>query len=159
MRERSRFERILLAAALSLPLAVAWRAAAAEPVVLKAVTGWPKSSSEVKAFQIFLETVDEMVARSAPGELRIQYIGGPEAVKINDQVQAAQRGMVDMVYTTTAYYLSVIPDVDALKLSELTPAEERKSGAWALLNRIHEQKGLHYLARLGLGEPFHLYLK
>jgi TRAP-type C4-dicarboxylate transport system substrate-binding protein len=27
------------------------------------------------------------------------------------------------------------------------------------MNELHEKKGLYYLARLGLGEPFHLYLK
>jgi TRAP-type C4-dicarboxylate transport system substrate-binding protein len=75
-----------------------------------------------------------------------------------DQVQAAQRGMIDMVFTTNAYYLSVLPEVDSLKLSVLTPMEERTSGAWAYLNTLHEQRiGLRYHARLGLDLKFHLY--
>jgi TRAP-type C4-dicarboxylate transport system substrate-binding protein len=101
-----------------------------------------------------------MVAKKYPGELKIQYIGGPEAVKTPDQVQALQRGMVDMVFTTTAYYLSVLPEVDAIKLSDFTPLGERASGAWAYINDLHEKKiGARYLARLGLGTKFHLYLK
>lgn len=132
----------------------------AETVTLKAVTAWPKTASEYKAFATFTDLVEQMAAKKYPGELKIQYIGGPEAVKTPDQVQALQRGMVDMVFTTTAYYLSVLPEVDAIKLSDFTPAEERTSGAWAYIKDIHEKKiGAYYLARLGLGTKFHLYLK
>lgn len=127
---------------------------------LKAVAGWPKTASEFKALTTFTDLVDQMIAKKYPGELKIQFIGGPEAVKTPDQVPALQRGMVDMVFTTTAYYLSVLPEVDAIKLSDYTPSEERTSGAWAYLNEVHEKKiGAHYLARLGLGTKFHLYLK
>jgi TRAP-type transport system periplasmic protein len=132
---------------------------AADAVVLKAVTAWPKTATDNQAFFSFTDLVEQLVAKKAPGELKIQYIGGPEAVKTMDQVAAAQRGMVDMVFTTNAYYLSVLPDVDALKLSTMTPMEERTSGAWAYLNNLHEQKlGLRYQARLGLDLKFHLYL-
>ncbi len=135
-------------------------AKAAETFTLKAVTGWPKTASEYKAFTIFTDTVEQMVKQKAPGELKIQYIGGPEAVKSPDQVQALQRGMVDMVFTTTAYYVSVLPEVDAYKLSDYTPAEERANGALAYMNGLHEKKiGTHLLARLGLDTKFHLYLK
>src|SRR5512135_2864012 len=131
----------------------------AESVTLKAVTAWPKTATDNQAFFGFTDLVEQLVAKKAPGELKIQYIGGPEAVKTMDQVAAAQRGMVDMVFTTNAYYLSVLPEVDALKLSTLTPMEERTSGAWAYLNNLHEQRlGLRYQARLGLDLRFHLYL-
>jgi len=130
----------------------------AETFALKAVTGWPKTASEYKAFTVFTELLEQMVAKKYPGELKIQYVGGPEAVKTMDQVQACQRGMVDMVFTTNAYYVSVLPEVDALKLSVFTPAEERAKGAWAYINQLHEKIGLYYLARLGLGIQFHLYL-
>ena len=132
--------------------------AKAETVTLKAVTAWPKTASEYKAFATFTDLVEELVAKKYPGELKIQYIGGPEAVKTPDQVQASQRGMVDLVFTTTAYYLSVLPEVDAIKLSDFTPSQERTGGAWAYLNDLHKKLGLYYLARLGLGTKFHLYL-
>jgi TRAP-type C4-dicarboxylate transport system substrate-binding protein len=131
----------------------------AETFTLKAVTGWPKTASEYKAFTIFTDLVEQMIAKKYPGELKIQYVGGPEAVKTMDQVQACQRGMVDMVFTTNAYYVSLLPEVDALKLSVFTPAEERAKGAWAYINQLHEKIGLYYLARLGLGIKFHLYLE
>ncbi len=131
----------------------------AETITLKAITAWPKTATEYKAFTIFTDTVDKIVAKKAPHELKIQYIGGPEAVKTPDQVEAVQRGMVDMVFTTNAYYVSIIPEVDALKLSELSPSEERSNGAWAYMNALHEKHGLYYLARLGISIPFQLYLK
>jgi TRAP-type C4-dicarboxylate transport system substrate-binding protein len=134
--------------------------AQAETITLKAVAGWPKTASEYTAFTMFTEILDQLVAKKAPGELKIQFIGGPEAVKSPDQVQALQRGMVDMVFTTTAYYVSVLPEVDAYKLSSFSPAEERTNGAYAYMNNLHEKKiGTHLLARLGLGIKFHLYLK
>ncbi len=134
--------------------------AMAETFTLKAVTAWPKTASEYKAFTTFTDLVEQMVTKKYPGELKIQYIGGPEAVKTPDQVQALQRGMVDMVFTTNAYYVSLLPEVDALKLSNFTPSEERTIGAWAYMNDLHEKKiGIYYLARLGLGTKFHLYLK
>ena len=135
------------------------RMAQAETVTLKAVTAWPKTASEYKAFTTFTDLVEQMVAKKYPGELKIQYIGGPEAVKTPDQVQACQRGMVDMVFTTNAYYVSLLPEVDALKLSAFTPAEERAKGARAYVNQFHEKIGLYYLARLGLSTQFHLYLE
>ncbi len=131
----------------------------AETLTLKAVTGWPKTAREYKAYTIFTDLVEQMVAKKYPGELKIQYVGGPEAVKTMDQVQACQRGMVDMVFTTNAYYVSLLPEVDALKLSIFSPAEERAKGAWAYVNQLHEKIGLYYLARLGLGIQFHLYLE
>jgi TRAP-type C4-dicarboxylate transport system substrate-binding protein len=134
--------------------------AKAETFTLKAVTAWPKTASEYKAFTTFTDLVEQMVAKKYPGELKIQYIGGPEGVKTPDQVQALQRGMVDMVFTTNAYYVSLLPEVDALKLYDFTPSEERASGAWAYMNDLHEKRiGIYYLARLGLGTKFHLYLK
>jgi len=130
-----------------------------EPYVLKAVTAWPKPVTDNKAFFIFLDTVKEKVAASCPGRLKIKYLGGPEAVKTMEQVHAVQTGLIDMCYTTNAYYVSLLPEVDALKLSDFMPWEERDRGAWAYLNDLHEKRlGIHYLGRMGLGIRFHLYL-
>jgi TRAP-type C4-dicarboxylate transport system substrate-binding protein len=149
---------IFLAALLSFTLLNS-PAVEARTFTLKAVTAWPKTATDDKAFFIFQETVEKMVQEKAPGELKIHYIGGPEAVKTMDQVHAVQTGMVDMVYTANAYYVSLLPVVDAMKLSNMTPSEEREKGVWRFMNDLHEKKlGLYYLARLGLGEKFYLYL-
>ena len=141
-------------------LVTQYELAKAQTITLKAVTAWPKTASEYKAFTTFADLVEQMVAKKYPGELKIQYIGGPEAVKTPDQVPALQRGMVDMVYTSSAYYTNVLPEIDCLKLTNYIPSEERASGAWAYINDLHEKKlGIYYLARVGLDIKFHLYLK
>ena len=131
----------------------------AEPIVLKAITAWHKTAPDNIPFLLFMETVEKLVAQKYPGELKINYIGGPEAVKTQDQVQALQRGMVDVCYTANAYYVSLMPEVDAMKLSEFTPMEERTRGAWSYWNDLHEKKlKVHYLGRLGHDMKFYLYL-
>jgi TRAP-type C4-dicarboxylate transport system substrate-binding protein len=133
--------------------------AMAEIFTLKAITAWSKTSPDNIPYQIFSETVEQMTIKKYPGELKIQYIGGPEAVKTQDQVQALQRGMVDLCYTTNAYYVSLLPEVDAMKLSEFNPTEERARGAWAYWNDLHEKRlKIHYLGRLGHDQKFYLYL-
>ena len=131
----------------------------AQAITLKALTAWPKNASDNKSLDFFLESVAQQIAKKYPGELKINFIGGPEAVKIQDQVPAAQRGMVDIVHTTNAYYVSVLPEVDAMKLSNFTPWEERANGAWAYYNDLHEKKlGVYFLGRIGSDLPFSLYL-
>jgi TRAP-type C4-dicarboxylate transport system substrate-binding protein len=66
--------------------------------------------------------------------------------------------MVDIVHTTNAYYVHLLPEADAMKLSNYTPWEERASGAWAYYNELHEKKGLYFLGRIGTDLPFSLYL-
>lgn len=133
--------------------------AEAQTMTLKAITAWPKNASDNKSLDFFIESVERQVATKFPGELKIHLIGGPEAVKITDQVHAAQTGMVDIVHTTNAYYVSLLPEADAMKLSELTPWEERASGAWAYYHELHEKKlGLYFLGRIGTDLPFSLYL-
>ena len=159
MRKRSGFLLAALFLALvSLPFP-AGIATAAEPITLKALTAWPKNASDNKSLDFFMESVEQQVSKKYPGELKINLVGGPEAVKIQDQVHAAQTGMVDIVHTTNAYYVSLLPEADAMKLSELRPWEERANGAWAYYNDLHEKKlGLYFLGRIGTDLPFMLYL-
>ena len=133
---------------------------AAETYTLKAISAWPMSAVEYKAWTTWVDLVNQMVAKKYPGELKIQYLGGPEAVKTPDQAPALQRGQVDILYTSGAYYTNVLPEIDALKLSVYTPSEERTNGATAFLNDLHEKKlNAHYLGRLGLNVKFFVYLK
>lgn len=135
-----------------------WASEAKE--VLKVVTAWPKPTTDNQAFFIFLDILNKNLQAQAPDQLEIKYLGGPEVIKSAEQVQALQKGVVDMCFTTSAYYVSLLPEVDVLKLSPFSPSEERQRGAWAFMNKLHEERlGIHYLARLGLGIKFYLYLK
>src|SRR4030042_6711092 len=85
----------------------------AQVTTLKALTAWPKNASDNKSLDFFIESVEQQVAKKFPGELKINLMGGPEAVKITDQVQAAQTGLVDIVHTTNAYYVHLLPEAAA----------------------------------------------
>jgi TRAP-type C4-dicarboxylate transport system substrate-binding protein len=68
-------------------------------------------------------------------------------------------GVVDIANVTGAFYGNLLPITDALKMADVSAAEMRENGAWALINELHETRmNVHYLARTGIGTPFHIYL-
>lgn len=152
----SRVLRMLLIGAMVMSLA---SAAEAKKVTIKAVTAWPKSVWEVGNFMKFTDIVKERVAKEYPGQLEIQYAGGPEVIPNREQVEAARMGVVDMVFTTDGYYVSAVPEVNALSVSMLDGWEEREKGVNALLDKLHREKvNCVYLGRLGHNLPFTIYL-
>ena len=152
----SRLLRVLLVGAIVLSLA---SMAEAKTITIKAVTAWPKSVWEVGNFMKFQDIVKERVAQKYAGQLEIQYAGGPEVIPNQEQVEAARMGVVDMVFTTDGYYVSAVPEVNALSVSMLDGWEERAKGVNALLDKIHQEKvGCVYLGRLGHNLPFTIYL-
>ena len=68
-------------------------------------------------------------------------------------------GTVDLYFGTPAYYVGIAPAANTSKMTQLTPWEERESGAHALFDEIH-RKNLNsvYLGRLGNQIPFQLWL-
>jgi len=67
--------------------------------------------------------------------------------------------VVDVASGVGSYFSSVVPEGDAMKLSQLTPAEERTSGAYALMKKVLAQKGgVEYLGRINTpGVHFYFY--
>jgi TRAP-type C4-dicarboxylate transport system substrate-binding protein len=127
--------------------------------VIKAVSAWPQMVYEVQNFIKFLDIVKQNVAAQAPGQLEIKYLGGPEVIPNREQVEALRNGSVDMVFSTSGYYVSAVPVVDGLNLTEFTPWEERARGVNDFLNKIHNQKvNAEYMGRLGVDLPFMLFL-
>jgi len=127
--------------------------------VIKAVSAWPQTVYEVQNFIKFLDIVKQNVADQAPGQLEVKYLGGPEVISNREQVEALRNGSVDMVFTTSGYYVSAVPVVDGLNLTEFTPWEERARGVDDFLNKIHNQKvNAEYMGRLGVDLPFMLFL-
>ena len=116
------------------------RKAAPKKIILKAITAWPKTVYESQNFLKFIDMVNQNAAKKYPGELEIQYLGGPEVIPNREQVEALRNGLVDMVFTTDGYYVSAVPVVNAMSLTTLKPWEERKRGVNAFLNKIHREK-------------------
>jgi TRAP-type C4-dicarboxylate transport system substrate-binding protein len=136
-------------------LAAAGSAARADEVTLKAAVFVPPSTTYGVQFKRFVDRVNE----SGKGVLQIRIVGGPEAVPADGQAQAVKSGVLDIASIPPTYYKSAMVEGDAQILSDMNVAEQRKSGAYALLNQIAvERMGALYLSTYGMGVPFHLYV-
>src|SRR5689334_9952717 len=140
---------------LALALALAPVAASAQEVTLRLVSAFPESVFYVKRTTDWIADVN----KDGKGVLQINFIGGPKAIPTFEVGNAVKTGVVDMAMTTGAYYTNVMPEADDLKLAEVTAAEQRKNGAFDLINKIWREKGgMEYLARVVEFTPFHLYV-
>jgi TRAP-type transport system periplasmic protein len=129
--------------------------AAAQETVLRAVTAFQPGTAFSRPFEAFVEKVNA----EGKGLVRINLVGGPSAVPPFELGNAVASGVVDVANVTSAFYPTLLPEGEALKLAERTIQEQRANGAWALINQLHNQRmNAWYLARTGDGTPFHLYL-
>lgn len=127
---------------------------AREEIVLKAVTAWPEKILDNAGFLKLIEKVNA----KGKGIVKIEYLGGPEVVPTNELINAVKSGTVDLGWLSAGYAVSNVPVVNAMKLSKMTPAEERSNGVADLWNEIYEkQTNAHYLGKGMPGVEFHLY--
>src|ERR1700675_4194287 len=144
-----------LAAVAYLAAATVSAPAAAQEVTLKLVSAFPENQFYVK------RTIDWIaeVNKDGKGVLQINFIGGPKAIPTFEVGNAVKTGVVDIGFSTGAFYTTLMPEADALKLSELSMAEQRKNGAVDLINKIWQEKAnMYYLARVVEFTPVHLSL-
>lgn len=152
-------KKILLALAITVGLLSASASggrALAQEVMLSAVSGFAQGTTFSKNFERFIDKVNEI----GKGKVKINYRGGGGKVMNPFQLgDAIRTGVVDIGNLPGAFYTKLVPEADAIKLSQFTIAEERKSGAWAYMNSLHEKEMNAYdLARQKECVPFHLYL-
>jgi TRAP-type C4-dicarboxylate transport system substrate-binding protein len=127
----------------------------AQEVTFKVVSAFPESSLYVKRLEAWIARVND----EGKGVLRLNFIGGPKAVPTFEVGNAVRTGVVDIAMSTGAFYTSVFPESDALKLTQMPIAEQRKNGAYDYISRVWSQKGnMHYLARIVEHQSFHVYL-
>ena len=93
------------------------------------------------------------------GELRINYVGGPEVIPGLEQVEALRKGVVQVTFSPAAYYQSIFPEGVSFTLSKLTPWEERRPGGfYDFMVERHKKIDVMYIGRW-LHGPFYLWLK
>ena len=127
----------------------------AQETTLKAAVFVPPTTTYGIPFKRFVDRVNE----TGKGVLQIRVVGGPEAVPANNQADAVKSGVLDIASLPPAYYKSNMVEGDAQILSNMTVAEQRASGAYAMLNKIaNDRMNAVYLTTYGMGVPFHLYL-
>jgi TRAP-type transport system periplasmic protein len=136
-------------------LLAAASAAQAQETTLRLVSAFPENQYYVKRTIEWIEKLN----KEAKGTLQINFIGGPKAIPTFEVGNAVKTGVVDMGFTTGAFYTNVMPEADILKLSETSAAEQRKNGGYDLINKIWAEKAnMRYLAKVVEFTPFHLYL-
>ena len=136
-------------------LALAPLAAHGQEVTLRLVSAFPENQYYVKRTVEWIEKANQ----AGKGTLQINFIGGPKAIPTFEVGNAVKTGVVDMGFSTGAFYTNVMPEADILKLSETSAAEQRANGGYDLINRIWAEKAnMRYLAKVVEFTPFHLYL-
>jgi len=147
--------RQLLSAALAAALALAAPATRAQEATLKLVSAFPENSNYV----VYLLEWVKKVNAEGKGVLQVNFIGGPKAMPTFEVGTAVKNGVVELAMNTGAFYTNLMPESDALKLAQLTAAEQRQNGAYAYINEVWRRKAsLVYLARMLEHTPFHIYL-
>jgi TRAP-type C4-dicarboxylate transport system substrate-binding protein len=140
---------------LCLALVLAPALAQAQEVTLRLVSAFPENQFYVKRTVEWIEKVNA----EGKGVLQINFIGGPKAIPTFEVGKAVQSGVVDIGFSTGAFYTNVMPEADILKLSETSAAEQRQNGGYDLINKIWAEKAnMRYLAKTVEFTPFHLYL-
>ena len=127
----------------------------AEEVQLQAASCFPQGSFFSKRFESLIDQVNDQ----GKGAVQINYVGGAPAIGSQlTVVQKVAQGVYDLTSCTGSYYQNVLPEADAWKLLENTPAEIRENGGWDYMNGLHNDKNLEVLARHHYGTQFHLFL-
>jgi TRAP-type C4-dicarboxylate transport system substrate-binding protein len=129
--------------------------AAAQETTLRVVSAFAENTTYVKN----LEGMIKALNASGKGTLQLNFIGGPKAMPPFEVGNAVRTGVVDIGMSTGAFYTAIMPEADALKLTQLPGPELRKNGAIDLVNKIwNEKANMQYLGRVIDFTPFHLYL-
>jgi TRAP-type C4-dicarboxylate transport system substrate-binding protein len=129
--------------------------ALAQEVSLRMVSAFPESQFYVKRTLEWIARVNQ----EGKGLLQINFIGGPSAIPTFEVGNAVRTGVVDLALNTGAFYTNIMPEADALKMAEIPATEQRKNGAFELINKIwNEKANMAYLGRVVDYSPFHIYI-
>lgn len=132
-----------------------WSNVQAQETTFRLVSAFPESSIYVK----HLEKWAAKVNAEGKGLVQINFIGGPKAIPTFEVGNAVRTGVIDMAMSTGAFYTNVMPEADALKLTQVTVQELRRNGGIDYINKVWNEKGnMVYLARMTDYTPFHIYL-
>lgn len=122
---------------------------------LRAIGFIPKNDPVLAMANAWVNDVNAALS----GQLRINFVGGPEVVGRFQQIEAVRNDIVQVVFSPANDYQDQMPASGALVLSKLSPSEERKSGFYDLMVKEHAARiGARYLGRVQVS-PFYLWVK
>ena len=109
---------------------------------------------------VFAKSFYQFVAETnqrCRGKVAIDVVG-PETIQSERQWFELRNGGIDVYFGPANYYRGELGEADVLNLAKLDPAEQRRNGAWAILNELHNKKlNAWYLTTLIAGGKFYVY--
>ena len=122
-------------------------------VKLKAASFLPTRIIFAKFFGDWVDSVNKVCA----GKIKISIVG-PSAIKSLEQWNAVKNGVVDMHYGPATYYKGAAIEAGVRDLATNESADQRKNGAWAMLNEVHNRKmNAWFLTQIIDGVKFYVY--
>ena len=130
--------------------------AGAQEVTLKGASAFDRGSNQSWGFERLIERLNA----DSKGTLQINYLGGGSAIMNPFELGSAiSKGVVEIGVLPGAFYTTLVPEADALKMVMISMKDVRAQGKWEFFNEIHNKKiNAHWLTRSGEGIAFHLYL-
>lgn len=119
-----------------------------EVYTLRVATSMDPHIVQMAGYHVFVDLVEER----SNGRIKIDYVGGPEAIPSFNQGDAVSNGTIDMTWNASGYYSELVPEALVPAASELTYEEELERGSWEYLSKYHEEKmNAKLLGRAGVG--------
>ena len=128
--------------------------ASAQEVRLRAAMFVPPTTAFGEPFKKFIDHVNE----TGKGKVQIQLLD-MGAVPPFELGNAVSGGVLDIACVPPAYYKGKMVEGEATIFSNIPFLEHRQNGAWAALNKLHNEKvNVQYLAAYAEGVKFHVWL-
>lgn len=122
---------------------------------LTILSGWDATYNAVPVF------VDEFIAglkEKTDGKLTAE-MRGPETVPPFEQLQPVSSGLFDMLFTHGAYHLGETGMSFALDAMKDDPIARRESGAYELIDKHYQERGLKLIAVYSAASGYHVLLR
>ena len=130
---------------------------AAEPVNIDYVTFVPRMHAISKVLSADLKKIEE----ESGGKIKFTYRGGPETMNVPAQAAGVRKGAVDMCMVSPDFFGNMVKGMEALSISNIPVADQKKSGLYDYLNTLYNKVGLQFLYMVPKeqGNAFHFYTR
>lgn len=127
-----------------------------EEVTLRGASCFPIGAPPSRPFEALVDEINER----GKGLVQIKMIGGAPAIGSPfTMTQKLSKGAYDVIGCTEAYFGNVLPEAPVYRFAERSYTELRQNGGLDYLNKLLEEKNIHFVARHHDFGPFHLWLK
>ena len=125
------------------------------PDHLSAIAFIPKNDPVLAMANAWVNEVNSKLS----GQLRLNYVGGPEVITRFQQIEALRTGVVDIAVHAERRLPGPDAGLAGVRAVEAQPSEERKSGFYDFMVEEHAKKiNARYLGRVQIS-PFYLWTK